>query len=128
MIAIPPSELFPTRSIAADDENAAAKLASVFEPDFAARLTPVHPLPTQQPPREAPTSPSAKEGKARKAEDELSLDQVFGRTPASGSPEAPSGFTFDEFFDEKKDANREGTQDASSEIELFNTWLDQLKK
>ena len=28
----------------------------------------------------------------------------------------------------KKDANREGTQDASSEIELFNTWLDQLKK
>ena len=48
MIAIPPSELFPTRSIAADDENAAAKLASVFEPDFAARLTPVHPLPTQR--------------------------------------------------------------------------------
>ena len=127
MIAIPPSELFPQRSIAADDENAAAKLASVFEPDFAARLTPVHPLPTQQPPREAPSGPGGKEGTARKAE-ELSLDQVFGRTPASGSPEAGSGFTFDEFFDEKKDANREGTQDASSEIELFNTWLDQLKK
>jgi hypothetical protein len=53
---------------------------------------------------------------------------VFGRTPASGSPQGRSGFTFDQFFDEQKDANREGTQDASSEIELFNTWLDQLKK
>ena len=128
MIVIPPSELFPTRSITADDENAAAKLASVFEPDFAARLTPVHPHPTQQPPHGRPTGGRGKEGIARKAEDELSLDQVFGRTPASGSPDAHSGFTFDEFFDEKKDANREGTQDASSEIELFNTWLDQLKK
>jgi tetratricopeptide (TPR) repeat protein len=128
MIAIPPSELFPTRSIAADDENAAAKLASVFEPDFAARLTPVRPLPAQHPPHETPTAGGGNAGMPRKAEDELSLDQVFGRTPASGSPEARSGFTFDEFFDEKKDTNREGTQDASSEIELFNTWLDQLKK
>jgi tetratricopeptide (TPR) repeat protein len=128
MIAIPPSELFPTRNIAADDENAAAKLASVFEPEFAARLTPVHPQPTQSPPHEGPGSKRANESTPRKAEDELSLDQVFGRTPASGSPEAPSGFTFDEFFDERKDASREGTQDASSEIELFNTWLDQLKK
>ncbi len=124
MTAIPPSELFPTRSIEAEDENAAATLASVFEPEFAARLTPVRPVPTQQPPHEqrAPTPAT------RKAEEELSLDQVFGRTPSSGAPQARSGFTFDQFFDEQKDANREGAQDPSSEIELFNTWLDQLKK
>ena len=123
MIAIPPSELFPTRSIPTEDENAAATLASVFEPEFAARLTPVRPMPTQpssQEPR--PATPAT-----RKTEEELSLDQVFGRTPASGAAQA-RGFTFDQFFDEQKDANREGAQDASSEIELFNTWLDQLKK
>ena len=67
-------------------------------------------------------------GATRQAEEELSLDQVFGRTPSSGTPQARSGFTFDQFFDEQKDANREGSPDASSEIELFNTWLDQLKK
>jgi tetratricopeptide (TPR) repeat protein len=124
MIAIPPSELFPTRSIPTEDENAAATLASVFEPEFAARLTPVRPMPTQPRSQEQrPPTPAT-----RKAEEELSLDQVFGRTPASGTPQARSGFTFDQFFDEKKDANREGAQDPSSEIELFNTWLDQLKK
>jgi hypothetical protein len=116
MIAIPPSELFPARSIPTEDENAAATLASVFEPEFAARLTPVRPMPTQPPPA------------TRKAQEDLSLDQVFGRTPASGTSQARSGFTFDQFFDEQKDQNREGAQDASSEIELFNTWLDQLKK
>jgi tetratricopeptide (TPR) repeat protein len=124
MIAIPPSELFPTRSIPTEDENAAATLASVFEPEFAARLTPVRPMPTQPPPQ----APRSHTPATRKAEEELSLDQVFGRTPASGAPQARSGFTFDQFFDEEKDANREGAQDASSEIELFNTWLDQLKK
>jgi hypothetical protein len=132
MIAIPPSELFPTRSIPTEDENAAATLASVFEPEFAARLTPVHPMPTQPPPQaQRPPTPaegSRPSGATRKAEEELSLDQVFGRTPASGSPQARSGFTFDQFFDEQKTANSEGGQDASSEIELFNTWLDQLKK
>ena len=132
MIAIPPSELFPTRSIPTEDENAAATLASVFEPEFAARLTPVHPMPTQPSPQEqrppTPSEGARPSGATRKAEEELSLDQVFGRTPASGSPQARSGFTFDQFFDEQKDANREGGQDASSEIELFNTWLDQLKK
>jgi tetratricopeptide (TPR) repeat protein len=131
MIAIPPSELFPTRSIPAEDENAAATLASAFEPEFAARLTPVKPMPTQRPPEASgPPSPEAPRpsGATRKAEEELSLDQVFGRTPASGTPQARTGFTFDQFFDEQKEANREGGQDASSEIELFNTWLDQLKK
>jgi hypothetical protein len=132
MIAIPPSELFPTRSIQTEDENAAARLASVFEPEFAARLTPVHPMPPQPSPQEKrPPTPSEggrPSGATRKAEEELSLDQVFGRTPASGSPQARSGFTFDQFFDEHKGANPEGAQDPSSEIELFNTWLDQLKK
>jgi tetratricopeptide (TPR) repeat protein len=128
-IAIPPSELFPTRSIPTEDENAAATLASVFEPEFAARLTPAQPMPSQSPPRERQRTPAESQpGATRKAEEELSLDQVFGRTPASGSPPARSGFTFDQFFDEQKDANREGAQDGSSEIELFNTWLDQLKK
>lgn len=134
MIAIPPSELFPTRSIPTEDENAAATLASVFEPEFAARLTPVRPMPTQ-PPRD-PRPRTAGAGGAsggsgaptRQGEEELSLDQVFGRTPPSGAPQARSGFTFDQFFEEQKDANREGPQDASSEIESFNTWLDQLKK
>ena len=131
MIAIPPSELFPTRSIPTEDENAAATLASVFEPEFAARLTPVRPMPSQPPPAERSRTPAEgmrPSGATRQAEEELSLDQVFGRTPSSGSPPARSGFTFDQFFDEQKDANREGSQDASSEIELFNTWLDQLKK
>ncbi len=131
MMAIPPSELFPTRSIPTEDENAAATLASVFEPEFAARLTPVRPMPSQQPPDTRSRTPAEgmrPSGATRQAEEELSLDQVFGRTPASGSPPARSGFTFDQFFDEQKDANREGSQDASSEIELFNTWLDQLKK
>lgn len=134
MIAIPPSELFPTRSIPTEDENAAATLASVFEPEFAARLTPVRPMPTQPPRDPRPRTPAAGGGSGgggnatRKGEEELSLDQVFGRTPASGAPQARSGFTFDQFFDEQKNANREGAQDASSEIEMFNTWLDQLKK
>ncbi len=131
MIAIPPSELFPTRSIPTEDENAAATLASVFEPEFAARLTPVRPMPSQQPPEQRSRTPAEgmrPSGATRQAEEELSLDQVFGRTPSSGTPQARSGFTFDQFFDEQKDANREGPQDASSEIELFNTWLDQLKK
>ncbi|HJR66728.1 MAG TPA: tetratricopeptide repeat protein [Gemmatimonadaceae bacterium] len=131
MMAIPPSELFPTRSIPTEDENAAATLASVFEPEFAARLTPVRPMPSQQPPDNRSRTPAEgmrPSGATRQAEEELSLDQVFGRTPSSGSPSARSGFTFDQFFDEQKDANREGSQDASSEIELFNTWLDQLKK
>ncbi|HJU69191.1 MAG TPA: tetratricopeptide repeat protein [Gemmatimonadaceae bacterium] len=131
MIAIPPSELFPTRSIPTEDENAAATLASAFEPEFAARLTPVRPIPTQSP--QGPSSRTPAEGTrpsgaTRQADEELSLDQVFGRTPASGSPPTRSGFTFDQFFDEQKEANRETSQDASSEIELFNTWLDQLKK
>ena len=130
VIAIPPSELFPTRSIPTEDENAAATLASVFEPEFAARLTPVRPMPTQPRPRTPAAGGASGGGGAatRKGEDELSLDQVFGRTPASGAPQARSGFTFDQFFDEQKDANREGAQDASTEIESFNTWLDQLKK
>jgi hypothetical protein len=135
MMAIPPSELFPTRSIPTEDENAAATLASVFEPEFAARLTPVRPMPTQQPPQERSRTSAggdlAGQGRrdaTRKAEEELSLDQVFGRTPTAGTPQARSGFTFDQFFDEQQNANREGAQDASSEIELFNTWLDQLKK
>jgi tetratricopeptide (TPR) repeat protein len=131
MIAIPPSELFPTRSIPTEDENAAATLASVFEPEFAARLTPVRPMPSQQPPQQRSRTPvegTRPSGATRQAEEELSLDQVFGRTPSSGTPQARSGFTFDQFFDEQKEANREGPQDASSEIELFNTWLDQLKK
>ena len=131
MTPIPPSELFPTRSIPTEDENAAATLASVFEPEFAARLTPVRPMPSQQPPEarsRTPAEGARPSGATRQAEEELSLDQVFGRTPSSGSPQARSGFTFDQFFDEQKDANREGSQDASSEIELFNTWLDQLKK
>lgn len=129
MIAIPPSELFPTRSITMADENAAATLASVFEPEFAARMTPVHPMPAQSaPPERSRTPAEGQPGATRKAEEELSLDQVFGRTPSSGSPPARSGFTFDQFFDEQKESNREGPQDGSSEIELFNTWLDQLKK
>jgi tetratricopeptide (TPR) repeat protein len=119
-IAIPPSELFPTRSIPTEDENAAARLASVFEPEFAARLTPVHPVPTQPSASDQPP--------ARKAEEELSLDQVFGRTPTSSTKQPSTGFTFDQFFDEKKEEKPEGEKDASSEIELFNTWLDQLKK
>ena len=124
MTAIPPSELFPTRSIPTEDENAAATLASVFEPEFAARMTPVRPMPTQPPSQDQrPATPAT-----RKAEEDLSLDQVFGRTPASGTSQARPGFTFDQFFDEQKDAKPEGPQDASSEIELFNTWLDQLKK
>jgi hypothetical protein len=128
-IAIPPSELFPTRSIETEDENAAATLASVFEPEFAARLTPAQPMASQSPPQERHRTPAeGHPGATRKAEEELSLDQVFGRTPASGSPPARSGFTFDQCFDEQKDANREGAPDGSSEIELFNTWLDQLKK
>jgi len=128
MVAIPPSELFPTRSITTEDENAAATLASVFEPEFAARLTPVRPIPTQPPPERPRTPATGPSGATRQAEEELSLDQVFGRTPSSGTPQARSGYTFDQFFDEQKDQNREGQQDASSEIELFNTWLDQLKK
>jgi hypothetical protein len=119
-VAIPPSELFPTRSIPTEDENAAARLASVFEPEFAARLTPVHPMPTQPPQNDQQAT--------RKADEELSLDQVFGRTPTSSTKQPPAGFTFDEFFDEKKEEKPEGEKDATSEIELFNTWLDQLKK
>jgi tetratricopeptide (TPR) repeat protein len=120
MVSIPPSELFPQRSIPTEDENAAARLASVFEPEFAARLTPVHPLPSQPPQKD--------HHPARKADEDLSLDQVFGRTPTSSSKQPPTGFTFDQFFDEKKEEKPEGGKDASSEIELFNTWLDQLKK
>jgi hypothetical protein len=114
-----------------EDENAAATLASAFEPEFAARLTPVHPIPSQPPrPNEArPRTPAAPTPASRETEEDLTLDQVFGRTPASGPAQRKSGFTFDQFFDEQKPAAQSGEGgDASSEIELFNTWLDQLKK
>lgn len=124
-LILPPSELFPSEPVQMDDENAAAKLASAFEPEFAARLTPVRPIPSQQRPNE----PRQLTPASRETEEDLTLDQVFGRTPASGPAQRKSGFTFDQFFDEQKPAAQGGEGgDASSEIELFNTWLDQLKK
>jgi hypothetical protein len=134
-LILPPSELFPAEPVQMEDENAAATLASAFEPEFAARLTPVQPIASQPSPNEvtqrtppaerAPAPPPA----SRETEEDLTLDQVFGRTPASAPAQRKSGFTFDQFFDEQKPAAQtsEGG-DASSEIELFNTWLDQLKK
>ncbi|MGQ0713257.1 MAG: tetratricopeptide repeat protein [Gemmatimonadaceae bacterium] len=129
-LILPPSELFPAEPIRAEDENAAATLASAFEPEFAARLTPVHPMPSQpsRPDDQRSRTPAASAPATREAEEDLSLDQVFGRTPVSGPAQRRSGFTFDQFFDEEKGAQQGGEGDASSEIELFNTWLDQLKK
>jgi tetratricopeptide (TPR) repeat protein len=129
-LILPPSELFPAEPVQMDDENAAATLASAFEPEFAARLTPVQPMPSQPRPNEPPPRSSAAPTPAsRETEEDLTLDQVFGRTPASGPAQRKSGFTFDQFFDEQKPAAHGGEGgDASSEIELFNTWLDQLKK
>lgn len=124
-LILPPSELFPAEPVQMDDENAAAKLASAFEPEFAARLTPVHPIPSQRRPNE----PRQLTPASRETEEDLTLDQVFGRTPASAPAQRKSGFSFDQFFDEQKPAAQSGEGgDASSEIELFNTWLDQLKK
>ncbi|HEU5185092.1 MAG TPA: tetratricopeptide repeat protein [Gemmatimonadaceae bacterium] len=122
--AIPPSELFPSRSIPTEDENAAATLAGVFEPSFLTRMTPVTPMESQR----DENRPSAEGSGTRKAEEELSLDQIFGRTPSSGTPQTRNGMTFEQFAEEQREASRESGQDASSEIELFNTWLDQLKK
>jgi hypothetical protein len=129
-LILPPSELFPSEPVQMEDENAAATLASAFEPEFGARLTPVHPIPSQQRPNEQRQRPPLSLTPAsRETEEDLTLDQVFGRTPASGPAQRKSGFTFDQFFDEQKPASQSGEGgDASSEIELFNTWLDQLKK
>ena len=122
--AIPPSELFPSQRIPTEDENAAATLASVFEPSFLTRMTPVTPMESQRDENRPPAEGSG----TRKAEEELSLDHIFGRTPSSGTPQTRNGMTFEQFAEEQREANRESGQDASSEIELFNTWLDQLKK
>jgi hypothetical protein len=133
-LILPPSELFPAEPVRMEDENAAATLASAFEPEFAARLTPVRPMPSQPRPNDsrgtpAVPGPAAPTPASRETEEDLTLDQVFGRTPSSGPAQRKSGFTFDQFFDEQKPAAQSGEGgDASSEIELFNTWLDQLKK
>ena len=129
-LILPPSELFPAEPVQMEDENAAATLASAFEPEFAARLTPVQPIPSQQRPNEPrQRTPLSLTPASRETEEDLTLDQVFGRTPASAPAQRQSGFTFDQFFDEQKPAAQSGEGgDASSEIELFNTWLDQLKK
>jgi hypothetical protein len=129
-LILPPSELFPTEPVQMEDENAAATLASAFEPEFAARLTPVQPMPSQPRPNEPrPRTPLSLTPASRETEEDLTLDQVFGRTPASGPAQRKSGFSFDQFFDEQKPVAQGGEGgDASSEIELFNTWLDQLKK
>lgn len=126
--AIPPSELFPAQQVPTEDENAAATLASVFEPEFAARLTPVRPMSAQQAPDARGGTPATGSPATRKADEDLSLDQVFGRTPASGAPQTRGGSSFDEFFDEPDAEGSGENKEGSSEIELFNTWLDQLKK
>lgn len=105
--------LFPGAPVSADDDRAATALAAAFSPEFGGGL-------------------SERGRPARAAEDELSLESVFGNPPPA-PPQADDDVSFDEFF---PDAGRgEGTAPADGSVgdtpgddETFHSWLDGLKR
>jgi hypothetical protein len=132
------SQLFAGQTVPADDEDAAATLASAF---------------SNEP---APSDASLGGAPARAASDELSLDHVFrkGRASADANPSA-ANVSFDEFFarrdagsddgegsgmasngtatstDHGTSAGRPGASDqeqSEQDLELFHAWLEGLKK
>ena len=112
--------------VAANDERAAAALASAFSEDF----TPDANAPAGQP--------------TRAASDALSLDAVFQTTRprAEGEHRASQPtVSFDEFFSNRENGNgavetksdaavetASHSEDSQSDLELFNAWLNGLKK
>ncbi len=108
----PASDLFPGAAVSAADDKAASALAAAFSPEFGGDL--------------------AERGRpARAAEDELSLESVFGNPPAA-HPD-PTDVSFDEFF---PDSGRGGgteaangpAKDTPGDDEIFHSWLDGLKR
>lgn len=128
----PMAELF-AEAPSESDEAAAAMLAEAF-PAEASNVTAIH-------------SADAVTGQpSRAASDELSLDAVFGfgrRGPEGtrgGVGGGPSAVSFDEFFSTEENRGPSGAADSGdaeknsngssqrSDVEMFHTWLEGLKK
>jgi tetratricopeptide (TPR) repeat protein len=112
--------LFGDGRVATPEESAAATLAGAYGVDA--------PEPETPPITGAP---------ARRATEELSLDNVF-RGPQPSAPTPAAGFSFDQFFAGGTPAQGtpvreapDGSQQPESvdaDIEQFNSWLEGLKK
>ncbi len=107
----PDSDLFPGAPVSAADDQAASALAGAFSPEFG-------------------SDPAERGRPARAADDELSLESVFGNPPPAQAE--PTNVSFDEFF---PDADREGrgpangpAGDTPGDDEIFHSWLDGLKR
>lgn len=97
---------------------------------------------------EAPSTPAeARNGKpGREADTALSLDDVFRDSPVSEGSGSRSSLSFDEFFARRANGNAENAGEAETgaegsspdaerasddepkDLELFNAWLDGLKR
>ncbi len=115
-VSPPGGHLFPGAQVTTGDDQAASALAAAFSPEFGGDL--------------------AERGRpARAAEDELSLESVFGNPPAS--PKPAEDVSFDEFF---PNAGSGGVPDGGNgpasgtggdlpgDDEIFHSWLDGLKR
>lgn len=143
------SSLFGGAAVTGADERAATTLAEAFAPTPEAKAAP----PASPPAPAAPSAPAAPTGAdrgraARPADNELSLDSVFGSTPShSGSGvRQTGGFSFDQFFSDsavgrtRPTTPPSGTSSTSStppdspstgeedEVAQFTQWLEGLKK
>jgi len=72
---------------------------------------------------------------AHQASNELSLDSVFGGGGGAPAPNAPSSFSFDQFFSQRAAAEgASGTSGGSTtgrapdEVAQFTQWLEGLKQ
>jgi len=111
--------LFGAGAVAAPDQAAAATLAGAFG------------VVEEEPPPPLTGAP------ARRATEELSLDNVFRESQPPSAPQS-GGFSFDRFFEGSAPAERvpEGetptgppaADAAEADIEQFNSWLQGLKK
>ncbi|MDE3172731.1 MAG: tetratricopeptide repeat protein [Gemmatimonadota bacterium] len=85
-----------------------------------------------------PAAPAITGAPARRATEELSLDNVF-REPQPAPPGEAAGFSFDQFFSggtpargatpvRETPAQSQPPESADADIEQFNSWLEGLKK
>jgi hypothetical protein len=116
-------ELFEGGSVTPGDNRVATALASAFSAEFSG-------------------SPAATPGEpTRAADDELSLDDIFGAERVQSEREGGSpNVSFDEFFggengargaeerSDRSEGESDSPQDGSSDLELFHAWLEGLKK
>lgn len=113
------SAIFGRPAIAPADEAAAIALAQAFGAGNGSPAT-------------APASaPDIVGEPARRANNELSLDSVFG---GAGTPAAPSSFSFDQFFSQRASTEQgaaeaaEGGAQSQEDVAQFTQWLEGLKQ